>query len=97
MPSNVISTNCTTVLNDLFKSPTRVNNEMMIIASTNLSPKTKLSIIINRTGKAKRIFSPTTIVGRLNKIDNPKKTRIFICVKSSVLNESIINELNVIA
>jgi len=74
MPSKVKSTNWTTNLNDLPKSPTRVNSEMMIIASINLSPKTKLSIIIIRTGIAKSIFSPNTIVGRLSKIDNTKKT-----------------------
>ena len=44
-----------------FNSPTRVNNEIMIIAIINLSPKMKLSIIRVTTGRANNKFSPSKI------------------------------------
>jgi hypothetical protein len=73
IPSNVKSTKCTTDLKVLSTSPSNVNNEIIMIAIINFSSKIKLSVIISRIGKAKSIFSPIMIVGRLSTTDNIKK------------------------
>jgi len=90
MPSKVKSTNWTTNLNDLPKSPTRVNSEMMIIASINLSPNTKLSIITIRTGRANNKFSPSKIAGMLNPIDKIRNDRFSFEIISETFSDSII-------
>ncbi|MBE0570185.1 MAG: hypothetical protein IH618_01455 [Ignavibacteriaceae bacterium] len=93
MPSKVKSTSWTTNLNDLPKSPTSVNNEIIIIESINLSPKTKLSIITVMTGRDNNKFSPSKIAGMLNPIDKIRNDRFSFEIISEIFSDSIITQI----